>query len=257
MKGPLDGFYESGYDYYAELRGNVLSLRDYARVPILRTEIRYDRTAAEKKERTEIAFETGGFRYGETSPVMIAMTSLVFDGEDFLLTTYYELLDRRTEYRLKKVDHGPFDYIRIRDKEILPRVAGVWYGCGRDGRENGETLEIKKNELSFCYDGQPLCKMKIHAASYDCDPGTVLLISEDLTAKSLGAWSFLTVGEKMLTCYPQITDVTPPMSVYLRREDVGKIPLPPEALREARNAMLRREEPPVTVDEIRTEENAK
>ena len=39
MKGPLDGFYESGYDYFAEVRGGVLSLRDYARVPILETKI--------------------------------------------------------------------------------------------------------------------------------------------------------------------------------------------------------------------------
>lgn len=256
MKGPLDGFYESGYDYYAEVRGNLLSLRDYARVPILKTKIRYDRTAAEKKEKTEIAFEEGGFRYGDASPVMIAMTSLVFDGEDLLLTTWYELLDRRTEYRLKKVDRGPFDYIRIRDAEALPRLAGVWYGCGRDGRENGHTVEIEKNELAFCYEGRPLCKTKIHAASYDYDPDTLLLISEDLTAKSLGAYSFLTVGERMLSCYPQITDVTPPMCVFLRREDVGKIPLPPEATREARGATDRRE-PPITVDEVKTKENIK
>ena len=248
MKGPLDGFYESGYDYFAEVRGGVLSLRDYARVPVLATKIRYDRAAVRKGERTEIAFDCGGLRYGENSPVMIVMTSLVFDGGDLLLTTRYDLLDQTTEYRLRRVERGPFDHILIRDREILPRLSGVWHHALPGGGASGETLELRGNTLAFCYDGTPLRTVRIHAASYKSEPDKVLLIAEDLTARDLGAYSFLTVGERMLTGYVQITDVTPPMTVFLRREDLGRVPLPPEALREARGAMEWRE-PPVTVDE--------
>ena len=51
----IDGYWEEGYHYYIEFRGEALTVRDYSRRVMLETTVSYDADAAERGERVVIA----------------------------------------------------------------------------------------------------------------------------------------------------------------------------------------------------------
>ena len=244
-KAPLDGYYEEGYHYYLKISGSKAELRDYAKRIIFTTNVRYDKKAVIKNEKTAITLgQTVLSRAADGEP-MTCIKELYFENGEIVMEYYYTIMGDTT-YRLHKVDHGPFDNIIIRDKEILPKIQGEWIEWRKNGDyKDGYGIRINNGMLKYGTETYSMFKSQIHAISYKTSPDRVILTPEDLTVTEFPGMTQISYEGNMLTSYMIIFDVSSPMSVFMRKEDLDKIPVPPDALREARNTMLCVDEPMV------------
>ncbi len=83
----------------------------------------------------------------------------------------------------------------------------------------------------------------MHAVSYRYAPENVYLVPENLIDKDFPGYTAVEVLPDMLTTRMIIMDATVPLSVFVRRENAGKITLPPEAAEPMRNLMIDPEVP--------------
>lgn len=242
-KSPLDGYWEEGYHYYLYIKGKSAELRDYAKRVIFKTSIKYDKKALEKGEKTELVLGDTVLSRAANGEPMTWIKKLYYEGGEIVMEYYYTIMGDTT-YKLHKVDHGPFDNIVIRDGEILPKIQGEWIEWRKDGNyKDNYGIRIKNGTLRYGTDTYSMFKAEIHAISYKTSPNWILITPKDLTVTEFPGMSQINYEGNMLTSYMIICDVSTPMSVFMRRNDLGKIPVPPDALREARNTMLCVDEP--------------
>lgn len=245
---PLDGFYEEGYYYYMEIRGKKMTVRDYARRIMLVTAISYDAKAAAEGRPVPIEMKDNVLsRDGSGDPFTWIKALSYEDGK--LEMDYYYTIMGDSHYTLNRVDHGPFDHLLIRDREILPKIEGLWV----DALHPESTIRIRKNELAFGYKGSYLEKVKIHAVSQKTRPTHVELVEESLTASDLGGYQNIEVLDNILTTRIIVCDATVPLIAYVREKDLGKLELPAEVYEPMRNLMV--ENPMVDVPPVKRAED--
>ncbi len=226
----LNGYWEEGYHYYMEFRDDRLTMREYRRKIILETTVHYDAEALDRGEETEIVPADPVFDRWPSGETAMEIRSLRWvDGELKMLENYTIMGEK--EYTLRKVDGGPFRHIRIRDEEILPKLRGKWKEWTHSGP--GGTLAIEGNALSW----EGVGGGKIHAVSYDYDPGKVWLVPEDLTESGFGAFNDVEVRGNMLVTGLIVMDMSMPSSVFARAEDLDSIEVPESAKAAPRSTM--------------------
>ena len=240
----LNGYWEEGYHYYFEIRDKKFTLRDASKRIVFETTVKYDCKKLESGEKT-------GLEIGETTLAktykgepMWYITGLYYENGEIHMDTHYTIMGD-SSYVLHKVDHDPFYNLLVLDKEYLPRLQGEWVRWRKDGSTD-ETLIIKKNAISYRYQGSEIMKCSFHVLAYRSSPETVFLRDEDLTNSNLGMFSQLDVAPDMLSGYEMVCDMSMPLSVFVRREMLGKVEIPAAAFAEPRNTMMY--EPP-RVDE--------
>ena len=228
----INGFWEEGYHYYLEFRGKKLTVRDYRRAVCLETEVSYDERAVERGERATLSLKDNVLsRDGYGRPFTIIRELTYENGELHLL--YYYTIMGETLYTLKKVDHGPFDHIRVRDDEFLKGLQGKWVEWRPDGK-TGTELYIRGNSLTLFSDrGQPF-----HVVSYAYEPDAVYLVPANLIDSDFGGYTRFRVLPDRLTSTMMVCDMSMPLSVFARPDQVHSIEIPPEARRAPRNTML-------------------
>ena len=179
---------------------------------------------------------------------MSGAKELAWDGGELFLTVE-DYVPSEKVYTLKKVDRGPFDHILIRDEEILPKLEGRWVQWKENGE--GEPLTITGNILNWGRFGGGA----VHAVSYKTNPRRVYLVPEDLTDENFSGFDRVEVvlsgdhpmlPEKVEKCPIMlftrllIPDMSVPLSVFARPEDVKTIPVPPQAREKPVNSMTAR-----------------
>ena len=227
----LNGFWEEGYHYYIEIRNEKMTVRDYRRSIQLETTISYDANSVEDGKRTIISVDDPVLsRDGSGEPFTMIRELAYEDGE--LKFLYYYTIMGETLYTIKKVDHGPFDHIKIRDDEFLESLQGEWIEWRANGAKDYKMV-IRGNMLeAFLMHPQPF-----HVVSFNYSPEKVYLVPANLTDSDFAAFTRVEVCKDMLTTYPMICDVSSPMSVFARADKIDKIPIPDEAKKKAVNVM--------------------
>ena len=219
----LNGFWEEGYHYYIGIEDGRMTVRDYRRAVALETAISYDAGSLDRGERTVIKPEDNVLsRDGYGEPFTMIRELYYEDGELKLL--YYYTIMGETLYTLHKVDHGPFDYIMIRDREFLPVLQGKWEKWSPGGRSGGQ-LRFDGDRLT----APGIDSVPVHVISYKSDPANVFVVPADLTSSDFGAWTFFSVLPDMITSRMIICDASVPLSVFVRKKDLGTVKVPPEA----------------------------
>lgn len=237
-RSPIDGYWEEGYHYYLEIKGGRAVLRDYAKRVMVETTVKYDKSSLKRGEKTELTLGDAVLSRTASGEPMTWIKSLYYDSGSIVMEHYYTIMGDTT-YTLEKVDHGPFDNIIIRDKEILPSLQGLWLEWSRSGPDENEYgLRINKNVLRYGSREHDLFKTRIHAVSYRSSPNTVMLTPEDLTVREFPGMTTVTVEKDMLTSRMIICDADTPLSVFVRRENYDTLVPPPDALRGIVNTML-------------------
>ncbi|MBO4837806.1 MAG: hypothetical protein J5493_00320 [Lachnospiraceae bacterium] len=218
----LNGFWEEGYHYYIEIRDSRLTLRRYDRLITLETEIAYDAATLERGERTVITLEDPVLSRTYTGDFMSRIDELAYeDGKLFLLRNYLD--QEKVPYTLNKVDHGPFDHIRIRDDEFMDALQGEWVRWTSKGP--GDVLTIEGRTLSWGILGGG----RFHAVSYQYAPDEVHLVPEDLVSSNFSGFTAVTVEKDMLTTRMIVFDASVPLSVFVRRDMLDKVRIPDAA----------------------------
>ena len=229
----LNGFWEEGYHYYLEFDNDKLTVRDYRRAISLVTEISYDADALEKGESTPIELEDNVLSRTASGEPFTMIRTLTYENGELKLLYYYTIMGE-TLYTLKKVDHGPFDHIRIRDEEFLDQLQGRWYEWNQNGDANF-CITIKDNKLSVFDSVEPF-----HIISYTYSPSKVLIVPENLIDQNFRGFTAFEVLPGMLTSRALITDVSVPLSVFVRKGDLKTVEVPPEAKQKMVNTMFYR-----------------
>jgi hypothetical protein len=230
----LDGFWEDGYHYYVEIRGGRLTVRGYDRKVALETEISYDAKVLDRGERTVIKLKDNVLSRTAAGEPFTVIRELAYESGELKLLYYYTIMGE-TLYTLKKVDNGPFDHILIRDNEFLKSLQGRWYGVRSSGL-TGSELVIRGNNIVFFGAGAE----PFHVVSYAYDKDRVYLVPANLTDGNFSGFSAVEVLPGMLTARMIVFDARVPLSVFMRKEDVGKIPVPGDADSPMVNTMIRR-----------------
>lgn len=227
----LNGFWEEGYHYYLEFEDESLTVRNYRREVVFTTKVSYDRKALEAGERTVIHLDYNVLSKDASGNRMMEIRELAYEDGELDLLEYYTIMGEK-HYRLKKVDHGPFDHILIRDEEILPKIQGVWKEWSPSGR--GQDLVIRGNELKWGFFGGG----RFHAVSYKYAPDKVRLVPENLIDGNFPGFTEIEVEEEMLTTRMIICDASTPLTVFARADRIDKIEIPPAAKEPIRNTMI-------------------
>lgn len=238
----LDGFWEEGYHYYLEFRGKRLTVRDYRRAVALETTVRYAAKAIESGERAVISLADNVLSRTASGEPFTMIRELAWEDGELKMLYYYTIMGE-TLYTLKKVDHGPFDHIVIRDDEFLPRLRGEWVEWSASG--DGSVLTIRGDRLSWLGE----INAPVHVISYKGSPEEVRIVPADLSQNEFRGFCPISVLPDMLTTYMIVCDMNMPMTVFARADMIDKIDVPPEAKAVPRNTMLPPDEP--MVDEVR------
>ncbi|MBR5059278.1 MAG: zinc ribbon domain-containing protein [Clostridia bacterium] len=220
----LNGFWEEGYHYYVEIDNDTLTVRDYARRVMLVTKISYKAESIEKGERTPVILEDSVLsRDASGDPFTMIRTLDYEDGE--LRMLYYYTIMGETLYTLKKVDHGPFDHIIIRDDEYLEKLQGDWYKWGGDDGIFGK-VTVKDDTITIM--GQTY---GMHVVSYRYDKDSVYIVPSDLTESNFPSYTAFKVEPDRLTATMIVYDASMPLSVFARKDMLDKINVPEAAKR--------------------------
>ncbi|MBP5330524.1 MAG: hypothetical protein J6Y89_01570 [Lachnospiraceae bacterium] len=222
----LNGYWEEGYHFYFEIRDEKLTVREYRRKITLETTISYDADSVEAGLKTPIKLEDNVLSYGGSNNPMSWFEEFYFEDGFIKLVEGYSFMDRKDPYTMKKVERGPFDHIIIRDDEFLDKLQGVWLQWSI----SGDYSKGKRTELYI--DGNVfhwrLHSGKFHVISYDrdYDRDSVYLVPWDLTESDFSSCTRFTVEPYMLTTNEMIYDVSTPLSVFAREENIDKIEVP-------------------------------
>ena len=241
----LNGFWEEGYHYYLEFRDKKLTVRGYRREVELETTVEYDARALENGERTVISLADNVLSRTASGEPFTMIRELAYENGELKLLYYYTIMGE-TLYTLKKVDHGPFDHIIIRDKEYEKRLKGVWEQWAPDGKR-GVPVTVKNGRINLFGKDEPF-----HVISCKTAPERVYIVPADLTQSDFPGCTRFEVLPDMLTSRYIVCDMNMPLNVYARADMLDKISVPEEAKRPPRNTMLPRVDE-VCVDEPRAD----
>ena len=234
----LNGFWEEGYHYYIEIRDNKMNVLDYHRRPMLETAISYDAQKIEKGEPAAIELDDNVLSrtaFGEPMTMIRKLTYI--DGRLELL--YYYTIMGETLYTLKKVDHGPFDYLRIRDKEMLGELQGKWIECDKNGLRDAY-LTFSGDRMKYVVSGDFVwIDSQIHVCETITNPGTMFITPADLSMRDFGSINEIEIGGNVLTTYMHICDAESRRMMFVKEEIIDRLKLPPEAQKPSGNTMLR------------------
>ena len=232
----LNGYWEEGYHFYFEICDEKLTVREYRRKIILQTTISYDAESVEAGLRTPIKLDDSVLSYGNSDNPMSWFEEFYFEDGLIKLVEGYSFMDRKDPFTMKKVDHGPFDHIIIRDDEFLDSLQGKWLKWSMDGdysEGKRQELIIKGNEFSW-----GLCHGKFHVISYNYDRDSVYLTPWNLTESEFsGCSSFNVFPDKLITS-EIVFDMSTPLSVFAREENIDKIEVPKGAYGSNSHIML-------------------
>lgn len=222
----LNGFWEEGYHFYFEIRDEKLTVREYRRKITLKTTISYDAESVEKGLKTPIKLEDNVLSYGGSNNPMSWFEEFYYENGEIRLVEGYSFMERKDPYTMKKVEHGPFDHIIIRDEEFHDRLQGEWLKWSISGdysEEKREKLVIDNDTFYW-----RMHSGKFHVISYDrnYDRDSVYLVPWDLTEDSFSGVTRFTVYPDMLTTNEMICDMSTPISVFAREENIDKIEVP-------------------------------
>ena len=236
-KMPLDGYWEEGYHYYLEIKGKKAVLRGYDKKIVFTTSIKYDAEKVEAGETAEITLgETVLSRTYKGEPMTWIREMRYENGVIVMEYTYTIMGD--TTYTLKRTEHDPFYNMIVRDREILPKIQGLWLQWYKNGKnEAGYGLRIRGRTLRYGTKDHDFFKVKFHAVSYR-NGSDVFLCPESLTSTEFPGMTQIDVKENMLTSYDIVCDASVPLNVFLRKEDMGKVAVPPAAYAEIRSTMM-------------------
>lgn len=251
----LNGYWEEGYHYYFDIRDGSFELRDAGKRVVFKTEIEYDADALERGEKTELKIGETTLAKTYKGEPMWYITALWYEDGQIHMDTHYTITGD-DHYVMKKVDHDPFYNYLIRDDEYLKSLQGEWIEWRKDGKIKSK-LMIKDNRISYMFDDSELDSANFHAVSYRSSPDRVFLNNEDLTVSGILMFSSLDVKPDMISGYEIICDAQPPLSVFIRRDDLGKIQIPEAAMRPMRNTMEYVPEPPQTTSPGQSESKGK
>ena len=228
----LNGFWEEGYHYYIEIRKNKMTVRGYRRDIELETEISYDAAALERGERTVITPADNVLSRTAAGEPFTMIRELYYENGELKLLYYYTITGE-TLYTLKKVDNGPFDHIKIRDSEFLKSLQGEWFEW-RPGGKAGAKITIKRGRINI--DGWRVFGFHVISRAYS--PEKVYIVPENLIDTDFGAYTAFEVLPGMLTARMMITDVSVPLSAFVRADELKDLVPPADALGEIRNTMV-------------------
>ncbi|MCR5324797.1 MAG: hypothetical protein K6E85_16185 [Lachnospiraceae bacterium] len=222
----LNGYWEEGYHFYFEIRDDKLTVREYRRKITLETTIEYDAESVEAGEKTEIKLADNVLSYGGSNNPMSWFEEFYFEDGFIKLVEGYSFMDRKDPYTLKKVDNGPFDHIIIRDEEFVDKLQGVWLQWSMSGdysKDKRKELYITGNELHW-----GMHNLKFHVISFDrpYDRDKVYIVPWDLTESEFSGCTRFEVLPYMLTTHEMIFDMSTPLLVFAREENIDKIDVP-------------------------------
>ena len=237
----LNGFWEEGYHYYLEFNNEKLTVRNYRREIAVETTVSYNCEALERGERTVISLADNVLSRTWDGKMMTEIKELAYENGELKMLCYYTIMGE-TLYTLKKVSHGPFDHIRIRDDEFLEGLQGEWirWSENRGNSEYSMVLRIKGNKLSF-FDEQ---FEPFHAVSYSYSPDQVYLVPENLISDNFRGFTRVEVLPDMLTSTMMVMDASMPLYVFARKENLDRISVPAAARRPMVNTMQYRAHDP-------------
>ncbi len=227
----LNGYWEEGYHYYLEFRNEKLTVRGYDRGIRITTTVSYDADRLEAGERTVIKLENNVLSRTYNGEMMTEIKELAYENGELKMLYYYTIMGE-TLYTLRKTDNSPFSHIIIRDDEFIDRLQGRWEQWTPDGC-GGSPMIIKGNTVSWAGGGG-----KFHAVSYTYDRESVYLTPEDLTRGEFNAFTKIKVLPDMLTTTMMVCDMSMPLSVFARKDMIGKIKVPGDAKRPPVNTMI-------------------
>ena len=170
-----EGWWEDRDNFYLEIRGSRMTLRDFSRQTLLSAEQSVvdlgDGHWEIVPEETSLTFPDGG-----KAEVM----ALCWDGE--ALQFRYRCGGSVECRTLVKAVESPFADVLIRDKELLPQLQGEWV------QEDGEfALTLAEDVLTVTFDGHERSSAPVHAVSYRHDEiGHVYLVNAELTENYIG-----------------------------------------------------------------------
>ena len=225
----LNGYWEEGYHFFFEIRNEKLTVREYRRKIVLETVISYDAAGVEAGRKTQIRPADNVLSRGGDCQPMSWFEELCYEDGEIHLVEGYSFMDRRDSYVMKKVDHGPFDHIIIRDAEFRDRLQGVWLRWS----PSGDYSEDRRSELVIegdTFRGR-FMSGRFHVVSYDrtYDRDSVYLVPWDLTEDDFPGCTHFEVFPDMLTTHEIVFDMSTPLSVYAREADIGRIQVPESA----------------------------
>ena len=233
----LNGYWEEGYHFYIEIRDGKMTVRDYRRKITLETAISCDAESIDKGLKTPIKLEDNVLSYGGSNNPMSWFEDFYFEDGMIGLVEGYSFMDRKDPYILKKVDHGPFDHIIIRDDEFRERLQGVWLKWSASGdysKGKREELVIDGDRFSW-----GMHSGRFHVISYKSSyhNDSVYMVPWDLTESEFSGCCRFEVLPDMLTTNEIVYDMSTPLSVFAREENIGKIEVPAAAKTKCRNTM--------------------
>ena len=221
----LNGFWEEGYHYYFEIRDDKLTVREYRRKVELETTISYDPDSIEAGKKTPITLADNVISYNGYHEPMSLFEEFWYENGEIHLVKGDTYSDNKRLFVMKKVNHGPFDHIIIRDDEYRERLQGEWRMWRETGKYDKKWDELVIEGDSFRW---RLHSGRFHVISYnrDYDKDSVYLVPWDLTENSFSGCTKFQVYPDMLTTHETICDMSTPLSVFAREEDLDKIEVP-------------------------------
>ena len=225
--GPLDGYWEEGYHYYFEIRGDRITVRDASKRVCLERNVSYDPDAVRRGEGTGILVPDAVISRAYDGSPMVYMTSLRFEDGEIRMGRYFTVTREAQRYSLHRAEHDPFWNILILDEDELPLISGDWV----DALRPDSVLRVEGDEASFFYAGMPTYgPVRVHVTAHRGQQPPVKKLTEaDLTSSGIGEYSDLEIRDGMLCGYRSVTDVSVPLTCFVRPEDVGKKELPEQA----------------------------
>ena len=198
----LEGYWESGYDYYFEIKGSRLTVLEYSKRRVLETPFTLTDVDAEDGSAT-LALKNPYLSYeGDVRPYA-EFTSLRLIGGKLELEYHFTTVDGERAVTLEKKEHDAFYNIEILDEKLLPELQGSW----SEVSDKGASLSISGDKLTILSGGSVDYTGKIHVISYRTSPGHVYVVNASLTTVStLGPFKDFTYSGGVLTTEMTVLD---------------------------------------------------
>jgi len=221
----LNGYWEEGYHYYIEIRDEKITIRDYRRAVMLETTISYDADRLDRNEKTPITLENNVLSVNLTNEPMSMISEMTYENDELHIKVTYSYNDDQKEYILHKVDHGPFDHLKIRDDEYLEKLQGKWIQWGHT-----DNSLVIKDDVVTCFGSSNKFHVVSDLKSYQ--PDKAKIVPYDLTEDNFPGFTAIDIENDYLSTTMMVYDVSMPLSVFARKEMLDKIDVP-EAARKA------------------------
>ena len=235
----LSGYWEEGYHYYVEIRGSEMTVLDYHRRRILKTDVSYDAEALERGEETEIVLTDGVLSRAYDGKPMTMIKKLTYIDGRLELDYFYTIMGTE-KYTLNKVDRGPFDYLTVLDDTMLEVIAGRWIKWEPKGTKRNCFLDFQGDNMKYIVGGNFVeLERRIHVCALKSSPGSMFITPSDLSERDFGMIGEINIEDRMLTTRMHICDADAPLMVFMRQKDLDALPVPAEAERPLRTTMRR------------------